>query len=200
MSNDEINAVNQNMITSVNELHNLFEDLMSFSNIKLGNVKANPNTFKLYDFINSSIQVFSSSFENNCIEVFNNIPYDTEITTDQSILNMILLNIFSNSLKFARYKGYIKINYQNLEQNDLIIVEDDGIGILQDKIKQIVDYEKKTGEKDRLIWESSISALSLSLNLIEEINGSIKVESEEGKGTKITLILPKNSPKLPSTR
>ncbi len=191
MSPDEAKLVNDNMIRSVKELYHLFEDLMSFSNIKLGNIKPEPSKFNLYDFINTSVQVFKPSIDNNKIDVKNNIPQDVEITTDQSILNSIFASILSNSLKYSKNNGTIQIAYLDNINNHQIIIEDDGIGISSDSLEQILIRYRESINSEEVVWDGNLSGLSLSLNLIDQIDGIIDIHSEIDKGTSVIIKLPK---------
>lgn len=191
MPKEEVESVYENMIKSVQELHSLFEDLMSFSNIKLGNVKPFPIKFKLFDFINSSLQVFKPSLDSKQVYIQNNIPKDIEIIADQSILNSILLSIVSNSIKFSKNQGIIEITYEESDHYSIINIEDDGMGISSDNLQQILAKYQKSSDIDDVIWDGSLSGLSLSLNLIEELEGIIDIQSEQDKGTKVIIKLPK---------
>lgn len=112
------------------------------------------------------------------------------IACDQEKIEKIILNLLSNSVKYGKDNGKIFVNINSYENDIEISVKDNGIGIAPDKINSI--FERFAQEDKSLSRKQEGSGLGLALvkSLVEMHNGSIRVKSELGKGSKFTITLP----------
>jgi len=105
-----------------------------------------------------------------------------------SELNQVFLNLLINSKQAIKGKGTITITTFAKDKKVHIIFEDDGIGIPKENLNRIFDpgfTTKGSGIGTGL-------GLSICYQIIQNHRGKIKAESEPGKGTKFTIILPTN--------
>lgn len=103
-------------------------------------------------------------------------------------LTQVITNFLNNANKFTR-EGYIKLGYscpQN-KQEIHIYVEDTGMGISSDELKMIFERFYKHNEFSQGVG----LGLSICMLIVEKLNGRITVESQEGKGSCFTVILPR---------
>jgi signal transduction histidine kinase len=118
---------------------------------------------------------------------------------DKLRLQRILLNLLTNAIKFTE-NGSVQLNIsvQNLQAeklNVILVVKDTGIGIPENKLNTI--FEKFVKLKPSFLSNTYVGAgigLAIVQNLVRELNGSIKVESTEGKGTTFTCVIPLDIP------
>jgi len=112
------------------------------------------------------------------------------ITTDKGILQTIVMNIFTNAVKFTNKNGNITISDEEEENFVKIVIKDDGIGMSQEKVQKIfetvgvsswgTENEKGTG-----------LGLSICKDLADMAGMLLEVQSEgEGKGTTFTISIP----------
>jgi signal transduction histidine kinase len=124
-----------------------------------------------------------------------NIVFDTdieekEIACDPEMIERIVLNLISNSLKFTETDGYIYINiYDNIDKI-IISVRDTGVGIPEDKLSIIFERFRRVDSSLSRSQEGSGLGLTIVKSLVEAHDGRISVKSELGKGTEFTLELP----------
>ena len=111
-----------------------------------------------------------------------------EIFADPEALNQVFLNIILNSIDAILEGGKISITTVSNIDAMIISISDTGCGIPKENLDKfsIHFYYKKIGKGTGL-------GLAISLGIIKEHSGSITVESELSKGSKFTIILPKNS-------
>lgn len=102
-------------------------------------------------------------------------------------LNQVFMNLLSNAIHAIDDKGKIEITTINADEHVEIHFKDSGVGIPEEVREKIFDPFFTT--KD--VGEGTGLGLSISYGIIEKHNGSIKVESKEGKGTKFVISLPK---------
>ena len=176
------------------------------------------NSYRLLKLINNVIDVtkmdsgFYKVFLENCniVDIVENISlsvisyandkgidliFDTDIeevimAIDPNIIERIILNLLSNSIKFTNPGGKIYVNIYNKEDQVEIEICDNGIGIPQDKLNIIFE---RFGQVDKTLYrnlEGSGIGLSLVKSLVDLLNGSISVESEYNVGTKFKVKLP----------
>ncbi|MCH8011032.1 MAG: HAMP domain-containing histidine kinase [Candidatus Marinimicrobia bacterium] len=109
-----------------------------------------------------------------------------EVLADESKLRRVFLNLLKNSLEAVDDKGTIKVEIKNENLTTIIDVTDNGIGIPEDNMSQIFQPYFTTREKGYGL------GLTIAKNIIDELNGTIIVKSQEGKTTTFTIELPEN--------
>ncbi|MEL7121759.1 MAG: ATP-binding protein, partial [Bacteroidota bacterium] len=114
---------------------------------------------------------------------------------DENMLDKVLFNLLSNAFKFTEEGGRIHVLIDQLIDNENVIlrIEDNGLGMTKDQVKHAFDrfFQAKT----HMVKGTGLG-LSLSKEIIELHKGKIYVESEKGRGTRFTIILPLNHPEL----
>jgi PAS domain S-box-containing protein len=124
-----------------------------------------------------------------------NLVFDTEteervMAVDFDIIERILLNLLSNSIKFTKPGGYIYVNLYERSNNFIISVKDTGIGIPEEKIHLIFDRFMQVDKSLTRSREGSGIGLSLVKSLVELHGGSINASSKLGEGTEFIIELP----------
>jgi two-component system, OmpR family, phosphate regulon sensor histidine kinase PhoR len=112
------------------------------------------------------------------------------ITANADLLNQVWTNLLHNSIKFTEEHGSITIRLQQTEENTIVQFTDTGLGISREDQLHIFERFYK-GDKSR---NRNAAGSGLGLSIVKKIidlhSGSIKVESEIGKGTTITVSIP----------
>jgi signal transduction histidine kinase len=116
------------------------------------------------------------------------------VLADQDKLQQILINLFSNAIKFTPQGGQIVLEL--LSEPDargmaVIRVSDTGIGIPADKLQAIFEPFVQVGRSLSSPGEGTGLGLAISRDLARGMGGDLTVESEEGKGSVFTLTLPR---------
>ncbi|UCF62900.1 MAG: PAS domain S-box protein, partial [bacterium] len=110
-------------------------------------------------------------------------------------LNQVFLNLLINAKQAIRDKGTISIRTYQQEKNVFIEIRDDGVGISQQNLKKIFD----PGYTTKGVGVGTGLGLSIVYQIILDHRGKINVESEVGKGTVFTVMLPVNLEEILST-
>ena len=196
-------------------------DNKEFKNKTLQNIKIlRQNCYRLMKIVDNTIDVtrydtghfkmnpykadIISVIENICLSVAKyteqkgvTIIFDTEveekiICCDPYMIERIVLNLISNSLKFTDASGFIYINIYDREDKVIFSIRDTGIGIPEDKLSIIFDRFRQVDTSLNRNHEGSGLGLSIVRALVEAHKGNITVNSKLGMGTEFVIELPAN--------
>ncbi|HAJ32895.1 MAG TPA: hypothetical protein DCK79_05940 [Candidatus Atribacteria bacterium] len=173
------------IIQEVDRLNKLVAQILDYAKVK----ELNLTYFSLNDLINKIVELFRLEIKDKQIEFCLELSPDiSQIKADEDQVRQILMNVIINAIQAIPKKGEIKIKTEKgLLRGELaikLIIEDSGIGIPEKDFNQIFDPFFSTKE------QGSGLGLSIVYKLVEGHQGEIKVESKEGKGTKIIIFLP----------
>ena len=174
---------------SGNKLLNIIEDLLDFSKIEAGKLKSEMVDFNLSDVLENLTYVMyqrahSKDLKLNC-SIEANVP--SLLHGDQEHLFQILANLTGNAIKFTS-EGEVRIEVSVESHDDDLItllfsVIDTGIGIPEDKIGIIFQKFTQIDASASRRYGGTGLGLAISKQLVEMMDGTIGVKSEEGKGS-----------------
>lgn len=125
----------------------------------------------------------------------NNIVLQSTASTVYAGINnekfqRVLDNLISNAMKFSKEKDNIELHLEQKDNKVIIKVKDHGLGIPADMLPHIFERFSKAGRTGLKGEQSTGLGLSIVKQIVESHKGSIRVESEEGKGTTFIIELP----------
>ncbi len=189
LSNEEIKEFNTNINNSLKKQFGLLNDLLNWSRLQNENFKLELSSIQLSDELNSIIETLSISASQKNINLINEVDKKVLVNADKNMLQLVIRNIISNSIKFSNKQGFVKISS---EQNDGFVkinVSDNGVGIPNsdlDKIFKIDMHYSTTGTAEE---KGTGLGLILCKEIVEKHGGEISIYSEEGKGTEVSFTL-----------
>lgn len=194
---DEEQVKNLSIINSCgNDLLYLINDVLDISKLEAGQIELHNETVNLKTTMDSIQSMFAPQVEAKGLSFEYSFSSAIEyIYSDEVRIKQVVKNLLSNALKFVQ-DGGIRLKVQDSESNIIIIVEDDGIGIPKQKLGHIFDRFKQADESTTRKFGGTGLGLAISKELVELLEGTISVESEENVGTVFTVVLPKNSEQL----
>jgi len=178
--------------TNSMQLLNLINDILDLSKIKSGDFSINKFESNAYDEINTSISHFDGLSSNKELIFKHNISKDLQgiFVADWFRITQIISNLISNSVKFTPEGGKITLDVSYSDESIVIIIADNGIGMnseVQNKIfKPFVQADGSTTRE----YGGTGLGLSITQNLINLMDGRLHLVSEEGSGSKFTVIIP----------
>ena len=111
--------------------------------------------------------------------------------TVRPILEEVIYNLCDNGIKYNREDGTVSIHLQELKDSVEIRVKDNGIGIPREDCSRVFERFYRVDKSH----SKAISGTGLGLSIVKHgvtfLGGTLKMLSEEGKGTEITMIFPK---------
>ncbi len=187
---------------SANYLLNLIDDILNMSKLEAGKVEIINIDIDLQEELNKIFKIMELLALSKKLEYTLSISKDLPryIKTAPERLRQILLNLIGNAIKFTpagkieiSVSGNNGLKYFNNEKNMAYIefsVKDTGIGISQDKLEKIFESFSQADNKIFRKFGGTGLGLSISKQLVKMMNGHIMVESEPGKGSNFSFILP----------
>lgn len=191
-SSSEIKNYSTNLEVSAKLLYRLLDNLLEWSKIQRGMITFNPIESSLSNIIKQNINLQFEFAKQKNIEIENKVENDLNIISDTSMLNTILRNLISNSIKFSNRGGKVEIGaYNNTkERTTQIYIKDNGIGMSKETLSKLFKIEYKVTRQGTENESSSGLGLLLCQDFIEFHKGKMIVESEKGEGTTFTLFFP----------
>lgn len=181
---DEIRKSSQKMIALTN-------NMLSIARIEQDKIKLEIKDINIKDSIDSIIKMFSErAKEKNLNLSAPETNKDLVIMADQDKINQTITNLIDNAIKYTK-KGSIKISLVERAEEIDIIIEDTGIGIPDEEIEKIGSRFFRTQEAIDVDNHGTGLGVFIAKTIVEKHHGRFKIESKIGKGTKITLTLPK---------
>lgn len=191
LEKNEIKTIVESIYKSQKSLYSLIENLLFWTRLQTEGFAFNPERINLKAKVEEVLKNFHLNISNKKINIKVNINSLLYVNADSNMLYSILHNLISNAIKFSFENGTIYINAKELNDKINIEVIDEGKGI------STVDRKKlfKVGEVFSQLGTLNEKGTGLGLVLVKEMldlhNGKIKIESEEEKGTKITITFQK---------
>lgn len=166
----------------------LIEKLLFLARGDSGALKLEKENFSLNELIDEVIKESRIIAPDYCIISEKN--EFISICADIRLIKQALRALIDNSIKYTPTKGKIKINsYLELE-NILITIEDTGVGIPKKEIPKLFNRFYRVDEARSKKTGGTGLGLAIVKQIIDIHNGSISIESELGKGSKIIIRLP----------
>jgi signal transduction histidine kinase/ActR/RegA family two-component response regulator len=116
-------------------------------------------------------------------------PHDTNVLADRQRLKQVLLNLFSNAIKYNREGGRVTVSWHCSGDMVHVGVADTGAGIPKDRMDRLFSEFDRLGAEQTNV-EGTGLGLSLTRSLVQAMGGTITVESEVGTGSVFTVELP----------
>jgi len=176
----------------------LINDALDMSKVASGKMTLDKTTFSPLAGFADVAKLFHNSMRKNSInfDVYIDPLVPAKINSDLYRIKQIINNLLSNALKFTPENGTVtfEVNYDEDKNRLIISVADTGIGIAKDRQKSI--FSPYTQEKNSTCSKYGGTGLGLAISqqLSILLDGTLTLESEQGEGSKFTLMLPCETP------
>ncbi|KAF0129023.1 MAG: hypothetical protein FD155_2848 [Bacteroidetes bacterium] len=191
LSPEEISAFIAALHDAATNMNKLLENLLNWAQLQMGTLKTKLQPVDLSIAISNAVELQKSVVMKKDITITQKIGSPAKAKADQGMVDMVLRNLISNAIKFTPAGGKVVIQVEETAHEIAVSVKDSGIGMnkaLQNKLFRINEKVSRPGTEGE---QSTGLGLVLSFDMTQRMNGSLGVESEEGKGSTFTLTLPK---------
>ncbi|MGL4913953.1 MAG: ABC transporter substrate binding protein [Romboutsia sp.] len=184
---EKINKINQNS----SRLRRLINNLIDISKFEAGFYEYKCDVVNIVYLIEEIVMECVDFANQKEIELIFDTEEEEIITSvDIEKIERAILNLLSNAIKFTQENGKIEVLVKRIEKNVMISVKDNGMGIAKDKLDQIFYRFYQIDSSLSRSNEGSGIGLCLVEEIVKMHDGSIKVYSEENKGSNFEITLP----------
>ncbi len=179
-------------------LLSLVNDVLDMAKLDTDAVVLSHEPFNLDRICNETVEAVSFQAEEAGLEVTGEHDDYTGINILGSPLHLkkILINLFSNSVKYNKPNGKIHMSMKTLEQTEDTItcefkIRDTGVGMSQEFVeKKLFQPFVQADTSSRSNYTGTGLGMSIVKQLIDKMGGTISVESELGEGSCFTVVIP----------
>ncbi len=189
--NDQQKHYLERTIANVNRLIRITEDLLDSTKLELGKLSLQKERFNFVELVEQVVESFTPEAKLKKIDIQVVLPSQAiEVYADKSRIDQVLTNLLNNALKYTS-EGWIKIALSDTRKAIECTVTDTGVGIHSDDLPKLFSkFEQGHSEKSNNHKGTGLG-LYICKQLIELHDGTIRAESQPGKGTKFIFSIPK---------
>jgi len=179
------------MVTQINKLKMLVQELLDVTKISSGKMKFNNEQFSLSELvleITDQMQITT----NKTIIVENDL-LNGSIIGDRERTGQVLTNLLTNAIKYSPEADKVIVSVKDKKGKVICCVTDFGIGIAKENQSYIFDRFYREPESYAITFPGLGLGLYISSEIIKRQGGKIWVESEKGKGSVFSFSLPVNN-------
>lgn len=172
----------------------LISGILDLSKIEAGKMDVIVETIQLYPFLEQIRETAGDLFrKNHSVFSLESDFSHAAIETDRLKLRQILYNFLSNAAKFTEY-GQVTLRTTDVEQDGVpcicFAVEDTGIGIPQEKLRELFEAFEQVDSTSTRRYGGAGLGLAISREFSHLLGGTVRVESEIGRGSVFSVTLP----------
>lgn len=170
-------------------LRRLIDQLLDFRKFENGRLSLNRSQENMEELVSEWSRGFIEAARRRDIDIILNFDEgeNYEMALDAEKIERVFFNLMSNAMKFTPDNGTISIRGGVESGRFILSISDSGCGISWEDIGKIFD---RFYQADRINPQGSGIGLAVSKAFVELHGGEISVESEEGKGTTFTIVIP----------
>lgn len=187
------------MINDVSDISkntfSLLENLLVWSRSQTDDMPFSPRQYHLSELVSSNIESVQSHIKSKGLRLTSDVDQEMMVYADKEMLDTVLRNLLMNAIKFSNKGGEVRIDAVQGKDHVRISVHDQGVGMSSEKMEILFDITQKTSTLGTKQEKGTGIGLALCKEFIEAHHGEIHVESEEGKGSVFSIVLPTKKPK-----
>ena len=170
------------------ELDFNLRNLFTAANLEAGEVTLEISNINIKNIVQTAVDFFELQSNKKNIKIIYDFNLDNEyIKTDYSKLNLIIKNIISNAIKFSHIDDTIIIHTELINKYLKITIKDNGIGMTKEEIATIFERFERLNKNINSNNKGSGLGLSIVLELVNLLDGGMRVNSELNKGTSFSI-------------
>lgn len=186
--------------TSAEHLLSLINDVLDISKLESGNVEFVMETFSLHDLLHNCAVIAGGQAAERNVELVTDFGESEQLPHEYFVgsplhLKQILINIAGNAVKYNKPMGRVSFKCHELSAENGIAqmcfeISDTGIGMGEEYLHHIFEPFTQEESGARTNYQGTGLGMTITKNLVDKMGGTIQIESELGKGSVFTVILP----------
>lgn len=172
-------------------LNNIASDLLALSELESGKAQAEPVRLSLSETIEAAVRTVESEAELRDVHLYYEAVEDAQVMGNRIRLEQAFVNLITNAIKFNRPGGEVRVEAGRTPDGKVrVAVSDTGIGIPSEDLPRIFErFYRVDKARSREVGGTGLG-LSIVRHVVEQMHGTVTVESQLGKGSRFTVLLP----------
>lgn len=177
---------------SAMHLLSIINDILDLSKLEAGKMDFLEEQVALEEILQSVLRITRQRADERFITIRTHLPDALpDLLLDQRMMKQILINLISNAIKFNRHGGRVEIAaLQERRGGVTITVSDTGIGMAEKDIPRLLEPFAQADAALNRTYEGTGLGLAITRNMVDLHGGSMELQSELGRGTRVTIHLP----------
>ncbi len=190
LTQEEVMLIAKDLQLSVSNASFLLSNLLEWgvNQMRRGNLPL--STFNVHHVVKQVIELFELIAKKKKVEIINLVEEQVHITANEGALSLIIRNLVQNALKFTS-NGSVTVSMQEENYGNIFIIQDTGVGMSEEVKNKLFNWENRVKKEGTAKEKGSGLGLLMCRDFITQMGGEIWIESELGRGTKISFSLPK---------
>lgn len=194
---DQVRDCLQKVLSSSNHLLSLINDILDMSRIESGKVQIKEQECNISELMHNIVNIIQPQVKAKQLELFIDTfeVANEDVIADALKLNQVFINLLSNAVKYTSAGGTItfrimqKTTFRHGYGDYIFIIKDNGMGMSPEFVEHIFEpFERESTVTQNGIQGTGLG-MAITKNIVEMMNGVIRVESELGKGSTFTVEL-----------
>ncbi len=187
---DELQKMLPYISTKVNGLNDLINNLITWARTSFQGEYVEKTTFDATESLKKLIEEVKNVYPDKNVQIHLNVPEKFILDSDEKIFSIIVRNLITNALKFSKENGVVEVTILHENNKIKTFVKDEGIGMDQNQLDKLFTYDSDSRAGTAGESGSGIG-LALCKDFVKLLKGDIWAESEPGKGSTFTFVIPK---------
>ena len=180
-----------NIRSSGEQLLSLINEILDLAKIEAGKMEVSITEFRFDDVSEGLLTMTRPLAEKKNIDLQSVIPADIKnLRQDRVKLRQILANLLSNAVKFTPEGGKVVLKVEQEGKNHIMTVSDTGVGIAPEEQELVFEKFRQAGNTLTREHDGTGLGLSIVRELTKLLGGEVSLQSELGKGSTFTVIIP----------
>jgi two-component system, OmpR family, phosphate regulon sensor histidine kinase PhoR len=178
---------------NINRIISIVNDLEAISKLEHGELELRYETFNPVKLIEEVFETLEDKATNKNISLHVYQYYDKQrnINADPEFIRQVMNNLIINAINYGKENGHVKVELFDMDENLLIEVTDNGIGIKEENIPRIFERFYRIDKSRSTKSGGTGLGLSIVKHIIEAHNQTLNVRSTLGVGTTIAFTIKK---------
>ncbi|MEA4847995.1 MAG: ATP-binding protein [Clostridiaceae bacterium] len=184
-----------NFLTVINSeserMTRLVKDLLQLSKLDYDKMEWNMKSLNILNIVRDCVVKMEMAAKQKSQSLtFEALGELCEINGDKDRIEQVIINIIGNAIKYTPEKGIIKVTAKRSENNVEVRIADSGMGIPKEDLPRLFERFYRVDKARSRAMGGTGLGLSIAKNIVEAHKGSIRIESEYGKGSEVIISFP----------
>lgn len=189
-SSEKVKEYISHMYNAATHGYQLLENLLDWARANMRKIDINPLNFYISHVIYDAISLLHGNASKKEIHIETTCPENLQVFADQNMIRTVIRNLLSNAIKFTPRKGKVRINAYERNDNAIIEVVDNGVGITPDQLPQLFSLSSESTTLGTEREKGTGLGLILCYEFITINKGTIEADSIPSLGSTFRITIP----------